>query len=493
MIMTAVCSCLLSISAEAQVFDPPAGYYNSATGTGSTLESQLHNIIDGHTIRSYGDARSLLQITDADPNQSGNIIFAYSGESFDLRPLQNNSIPGWDSAATWNREHTWPQSRGVNNSGPDYSDLHQLRPTRTQVNSDRGNLNFGGAFGANGGNFGTVNDGNGTVWYPGDWDAGHIARQEFYMDVRYDGSDSSTMNLELSTGNPGGNSLGDLDRMIEWHYAAPVDEFERRRNDVIFDDYQGNRNPFIDRPEFAWSVLVDQQNDSRIEIAGGTSDGSGGSTLDINERAIFGSADPVTRTVTLNKSGLDGTYYSVQTSGDVESSISGNLNAFRSSQTDATTFTIEVEGPGFGVGSSSGSVSIDNLDITSQGGIGRGANDGDDTINVSYTVLDHAQPSFAAGSDVNSLSFDLGDFFVGSQFTPSTMIDLFNRASFVGSEFTANLDLDAIVETDADGKFAFSDALFSDLAPTESQSFSFDGTSDELGLFSSRLSISGLR
>ena len=462
-------------STKAQLYEPPAGYYSTATGTGSVLESQLHNIIDDHFEFSYNGARAVIEVIDRDPNNSNNIWLTYNQQSVSS---SNYSL--------WNREHTWPRSKGIGSSGADNSDVHQLRPANFQVNSDRGNLHFGGAYGSLGGNFGPLNDGNGTVWYPGDWDAGHIARQQFYVQVRYDGSDGATNDLELANGTPSGNRLGDLARLIEWHFAAPVSEFERRRNDLIYDDYQRNRNPFIDHPEFAWSVFVDQANDSRIEVAGGTTNGNGGSTLNIQERAIFGNTSPITRSVTLNKSGLDGTYYSVETSGDVESSLTGNRNAFRSSQTDSTSFTVEIDGPGFGVGTTSGTVTINNLDITEQGGAGRGANDGDDVINVSYTALDHAQPSFASNSDSSSRSIDLGDFFVGSQYTPGTSIELFNRESFVGAELTANLDLDAILETDAGDKFSFSNDLFNDLAPNESRSFSFDGTSDEIGTFTAQ-------
>ena len=91
-----------------------------------------------------------------------------------------------------------------------------------------------------------------------------IARQEFYGAVRYDGADSSTLNLELDSGfvaNPTGANdpppqLGNLDRLVEWHFAAPPDSFERRRNQVIYDSYQHNRDPFIDHPEYVWSVFV---------------------------------------------------------------------------------------------------------------------------------------------------------------------------------------------------------------------------------------------
>ena len=48
----------------------PANYYNTATGSGTTLKSQLNSIITtGDTPMSYGAARSSLQITDADPSQ----------------------------------------------------------------------------------------------------------------------------------------------------------------------------------------------------------------------------------------------------------------------------------------------------------------------------------------------------------------------------------------------------------------------------------------
>ncbi len=88
--------------ASAQSYDPPANYYATATGTGTTLKSQLHDIIDGHTIVSYDGARTALQVTDRDPNNASRILLVYNRVS---------NTAAWDSAATWNREHTWPESR----------------------------------------------------------------------------------------------------------------------------------------------------------------------------------------------------------------------------------------------------------------------------------------------------------------------------------------------------------------------------------------------
>src|SRR5690349_2231004 len=201
--------------ATAQSYDPPVNYYASATGTGATLKSQLHNIIDGHTVMSYDSARASLQVTDADPAKPGYMITAYDRTSLNVAAINpGGPIPGWDNAATWNREHTWPRSRGVSDSGPDDSDLFALRPALTAGNGDRANYNFGGSFGQP---FGLKSASPTPYWYPGDADAGMIARQEFYMAVRYDGSDGSTTNLELVSGNPAasGAVLGNLDRLIE--------------------------------------------------------------------------------------------------------------------------------------------------------------------------------------------------------------------------------------------------------------------------------------
>ena len=82
-----------------------------------------------------------------------------------------------------------------------------------------------------------------------------------------------------------------------------------------------------------------------------------------------------------------------------------------------------------------------------------------------------------------TLTVDLGDFFIGSQFTPSTEIDLFNRASFIGPDLTANLDLDEILETDASDKFDIMGDVFSNLPALSNQTFSFVGLADELGTF----------
>lgn len=86
---------------------------------------------------------------------------------------------------------------------------------------------------------------------PADALKGDVARTLFYMDLRYDGADGRP-DLRLVAGHAadGGSSLGDLCALLRWNEADPVDVAERRRNAWIA-KRQGNRNPFIDRPEFA--------------------------------------------------------------------------------------------------------------------------------------------------------------------------------------------------------------------------------------------------
>ena len=432
----------LAESALAGPYDPPAGYYSSATGTGTTLKSQLHNIIDNHTIRSYGDARFSLQITDEDPNDSNRMLLVYDRVSLNVSAINpGGSIPGWDSGSSWNREHTWPRSLGVGSSGADNSDLHQLRPSDPGVNSSRGNLAFGGEFGAQ--SFDSVNDG-GTFWYPGDEDAGMIARQQFYMAVRYDGSDSSTTDLELNTSGTG-NSSGKLGRLIEWHYEAAPDDFELRRNDVIFDDYQGNRNPFIDHPEYVWSVFMDQQNDTTISIAGGSASGDGSSSLALDlGRVYVGGAAPASQNVTLNKAGQDGTYYSVSTSGAATSTGVDTHNPFATGGSKSSALTVGLSGSTATSGLITGSVTVDNLDVTTSGGTGNGANDGDDVIDLSFMVLDHPVASFADDSVQPSEMIDFGQVALGSG--PIDFgLDLFNYGGAGAPAFASDLDLDSIL------------------------------------------------
>ena len=476
----------VGLPATGTIYDPPAGYYASATGTGATLKAQLNAIIDDHVVFSYDAARSILQVTDADPTTPGNVLLVYDRVSLNVAAIDpGGPIPGWDGGISWNREHTWPNSRGLGGSGSDYSDLHHLRPATPSVNSSRGNKNFGGAYGRP---YGAVSDG-GNLWYPGDADAGMIARHEFYMATRYDGADASTIDLELFPGDPSeATGLGSLTRMVEWHYQAVPVDFELRRNQIIYSDYQRNRNPYIDRPEFVWSVFVDQENDSQLYV-GNAPAADGGSTLTVDlGRVIVGGEVPAAQNVTLHRNGFDGTYFEVTPSAGATSSIAGRFNAFpiNATGTASRTLAIGLDASTATAGPKSGTVTIANLDVTTEGGAGRGANDADDVIAASLAVLSRATPSFLADSTTSLLTLDFGTLVQGDP-TSTLSFDIFNRSGGLGSQWTAALDLDSIVKHDPAGVFSSTIDPFANLAAGSSNSAMVGLSTTLLGSFSGSL------
>jgi endonuclease I len=208
-------------------------YYDSAEGLyGEALLLALRTIINnGFNGVTYGDSRYMLDDTDQDPNNPSNLILVYYLTSIDGT---------WDSGATWNREHVWPQSLlGVDASNGTVniaSDLHNLKPADPGENSSRSNKYFD-----------TVE--TSSSYAPPTESQGDIARILFYMIVMYD-------HLSLVNTEPSVYEMGKLDTLIEWYYSDPVDTFESNRNDVIY-SYQDNRNPFIDYEHFLELIYWD--------------------------------------------------------------------------------------------------------------------------------------------------------------------------------------------------------------------------------------------
>ena len=253
-------------------YSAPSGYYSSAdTSSSAALRASLHNIIKDNVKFSYATAWTVLEDADEDPGNGSNIIDVYKNASY----TKTSHYP------TWDREHTWPNSYGFPNEGDiPYTDCHHLRACDHGYNGDRGNLPFDDT-GSSATELTTdVNNGfgGGSGSYPGHsdwvttdefqvWDhmKGDVARSLFYLDVRYEGG------IHTPTGNPEPDLvltnnmslievtedspayMGRLDTLLQWHLDDPVDDCERRRNDVVY-DYQDNRNPFVDHPE--WVCII---------------------------------------------------------------------------------------------------------------------------------------------------------------------------------------------------------------------------------------------
>lgn len=223
-------------------------YYRSALGlTGPALKAELHDIISTNTKLSYSQVWDALKVTDQDPANTNNVILLYSGRS------QSKSTNGGD-ANDWNREHVWAKSHGDfgTATGPG-TDVHHLRPEDVTVNSARGNKDFD-----NGGS--AVSEAPGSYtdadsFEPRNAVKGDVARMIFYMAVRYEGSDGfADLEMNNSVGNGSAPYMGKLSVLLSWHAQDPPDAFEKRRNQVIYDRFQHNRNPFVDHPEWAHSI-----------------------------------------------------------------------------------------------------------------------------------------------------------------------------------------------------------------------------------------------
>ena len=243
----------------------PAGYYDAATGLrGSALLIALHNIIKGHTVIGYSATATCFQHTDKRPD--GNVWDVYSDVpggtppyEFAFGPLGSGSSEG----IAYNREHAFPQSWFGGSVSPMYSDLWIIYPTDSKVNGMRGNYPYGKVGTAtwtslNGTRLGNcVSPGySGTCFEPIDGYKGDLSRSEFYVATRYFNEDSSW---------PGGASTSKsqllpwaANQYLQWSVGDPVSWKERVRNAAIY-EYQHNRNPFVDHPEFV-SAIYDPTN-----------------------------------------------------------------------------------------------------------------------------------------------------------------------------------------------------------------------------------------
>jgi len=275
---------VLALSAAAFAQAPP-GYYDSVdTSSPAAMRATLHEVIDDHLRFPYTsgntDTWDILEEAQENPSNSAHVIDVYLNASY-VKHGQGNS--------DYDREHPWPKSYGFpndNSSNYPYSDCHVLFLCNGSYNSSRGNKPFGSCTAsctekptvANNG------EGGGSGVYPGNsnwastsyWEAwggkrGDVARALLYMDVRYEGGLHGVTSAQepdliltddpvlIANSNTGQNELvaymGLLSVLLQWHYEDPPDDFERDGHEVVY-GYQGNRNPFIDHPEWVDCIFL---------------------------------------------------------------------------------------------------------------------------------------------------------------------------------------------------------------------------------------------
>ena len=188
-----------------------------------------------------------------------------------------------------NQEHIWPKSAGFEDETSEVGargDLHHLWAGNGYVNGQIHNnwyfgnvdknqtyIDAGSKYNYLSGNLKGVSKtfgGDVDVFEPQNSDKGDIARAIFYMMARYnylasdgDTIDSTNPNLEIvnnitsfvKTGYQSSQTetgkMGILHDLLEWNKLDPVDYFEIHRNNLVYNNYGHNRNPFIDFPQWA--------------------------------------------------------------------------------------------------------------------------------------------------------------------------------------------------------------------------------------------------
>ncbi len=240
----------------------PPGYYNSAQGlSGNNLKVALYNIIKNHTQITYAQLWAAYPQTDAKSNGKVWDIYSYnpSGPQPYEYTFTTNQCGNYNSEGDcYNREHSWPQSWFNSVTGP-VSDLFHIYPTDGEVNGKRADYPYGNVSNPswtsmNGGKLGPcVNAGySQTVFEPINEFKGDLARGYFYMSTRYYSEDGG-----WSTSDATNKAIilpWQLNVLLQWHHQDPVSPKEIARNNSIYSNFQHNRNPYIDHPEWADSV-----------------------------------------------------------------------------------------------------------------------------------------------------------------------------------------------------------------------------------------------
>ncbi len=199
----------------------------------NTARDEMFMVIDNQKVNGQGAAQNKLTRV-----YIGTDAVGYTGRT-DL--FNNYNI---------NTEHTFPQGYFDSNL-PMKTDLHHLYPADVDANSMRGNLRFGNVVSnvnwQQGGSKRGSDESGATVFEPRDEHKGAVARSVLYFVTRYQNYDGHLSELMETT-------------LREWSTAYPPTPVEKIRNEDIA-DYQNNRNPFDDYPQFInriYSFRLDQ-------------------------------------------------------------------------------------------------------------------------------------------------------------------------------------------------------------------------------------------
>ncbi|MDZ4121218.1 MAG: endonuclease, partial [Candidatus Cloacimonadaceae bacterium] len=229
--------------------DSGDSYYEAVEGlTGSALRAGLRTITStGHINNSWDNTR--YHIYAALDNVNDTVTCVYTGEVY-THPAGGNYTPTGLSA-----EHTFPREWFTGHTDYDLmdTDLHALFPANNNANSARSNYpydyitNITSSWGTPAYiSWGGTNSGSTNAFEVADQFKGDAARALLYMVMRYYENDNALVQF----------STNQLPILLQWHFLDPVSDYEIARNNGKF-LFQGNRNPFVDHPEWVSSIWGD--------------------------------------------------------------------------------------------------------------------------------------------------------------------------------------------------------------------------------------------
>ncbi|WP_350586426.1 endonuclease [Pseudoalteromonas sp. RB2-MNA-CIBAN-0110] len=249
----------------------PTGYYVTAQGlSGYSLKTELYNIIKDHNAQGYSAIWNFYDSSARDTyfENDNSILDMYSekpngSDSYNYAAVSDQCGNYSGEGGCYNREHSFPKSWFGGTIEPMNSDVHHIYATDGYVNSKRSNFPFGEVASAsftstNGSKLGSAASSlnySGTVFEPIDEFKGDFARAYFYMATRYENVIGTWQTKTTSSNavlNGSSNQVFEswvVAMLLNWHNSDPVSQMELDRNQAAF-EFQGNRNPYIDHPEF---------------------------------------------------------------------------------------------------------------------------------------------------------------------------------------------------------------------------------------------------
>ena len=275
------CGASIIAHAKNEVFTPTFASYTN--GDGATYYNGISDSLTGDSLlsalRSLNGSKRKATVGYSGMGTSPSGQFKYTDYDTNTVKYDSNGQPygekiisfySGNTTTSFNREHVWPNSHGGNVIE---NDIHMPRPTIASENGSRGNSFYVEGKCSSTSGWDPAMESFGKESYRGD-----SARIIFYCML----VDSKLSLIEADSHSTSNSNkdymMGRLSDLIKWNINYPVEDREKRRNEGA-EYLQGNRNPFIDHPEYACKIWGNANAATKALCANDTSgDTTGGDT-----------------------------------------------------------------------------------------------------------------------------------------------------------------------------------------------------------------------